>query len=1208
MAAITSAATGNSNSGGTWTGGVVPGIGDTVTIQSTHVVTLPTGVTWTVGAAPATGAVVKAIDVASGGQLIQNGTLNCRGDFRCSSSNVVRSHVIGAGAIFRFDFTATTDPTNQRYDYIQPAQYPGTQPSLQINGTTGSHCTFTATGGGRWDFAGSGANYFSLIEGYFCDFSKGGAAAREMIKPSITGDGSSDPGTKFVLEDCTFDDCGPISTNGVSIDARAVFRLLRNKFTNSVGTSSLAICLRTDSYGLRLGSNSERRVEGNTFDKRCIFNSPSNMTIKNNFITDAWGTTAGLAPWDEFSGNTIRNTSTSFNDPVQNGPVTNNIIIFDAAVTNPHLLQVGVLSSGSTYLVQGNIFKFTGIDATGDCITFGTPAAPITINILQNIVLPNEAGESTGTLLSGTGPTASNTNITGVVEHNTIFLGTGGGVATQENTTGYANQFTSIRSNLFHDTSARAYKAYDSGTNTSTIDLVTAAHLDYNGGFNFLTGSNGNGYNNFEFSTGTPGAHDVSGNPNFVDSTADLDTWDLSLGGAGTIAGALTRLRNDPTLSAALRAHILAGLAPTNVAYQNAGHDGVTIGAAPFNGVVAATGFTFTGPTSGLVSTASSNFTVTPNGNFTGTVTPTVTGGGTLIPTTLTWSNSSIAKTFTYTPVSTGSKTVGILNDGGLTNPASITYTSTATAATGFTFTGPVGGNVGVPSANFNVTPNGSYTGTVTPDAGGGGGAFTPTSLSWSNDLSLKTFTYTPTTSGVKTISLTNSGALTNPTALNYAAASGSATTFQFTGPSSGEVHIPSSSFTVTPNGSYNGTVTPVAVGGGTFSPSVLTWNNTEEPQNFVYIPASEGGKSISLSNSLGLTNPALISFTATPNSARSVSLLGPTEGYVGELSSDFTIIPDGVYTGTITLSAGIGGGTFTPTYLTWSGNSAAKYFNYTPDTEGLKTITITPEGGLAVPGTLSYKASRRVVTQSCADPCNIYPFNQPACDVGEFSAVGGPSPCSPHFPSLLSNFTTPAVNVPIIVKVTNTAMFYVGQGVKIGPTYFQVMDILSSTSLQIQHDGIGATVGMTFTATHPSQGCYQYPITPAGFVAIQIPLVVKGRAANGVVLSNSVNLTGSQNILSYGYKGPRRIEMDSSFAATLANSPYQISIDLPKSGRLANPPLSAFAAAFYNGTRWENLVGILALNEIFFVKEDATVLPTAAILFRMSGSYEIQG
>ena len=104
----------------------------------------------------------------------------------------------------------------------------------------------------------------------------------------------------------------------------------------------------------------------------------------------------------------------------------------------------------------------------------------------------------------------------------------------------------------------------------------------------------------------------------------------------------------------------------------------------PVAAPAAATTYTLTGPTSGTVNVASANFTVTPNGLYTGTITPTSTGAGTFSPTSLTWSNTSTAQTFTYTPTSaTGSPyTISTTNSTSLINPSSISYT--VNGATGY--------------------------------------------------------------------------------------------------------------------------------------------------------------------------------------------------------------------------------------------------------------------------------------------------------------------------------------------------------------------------------------------------------------------------------------------------------------------------------------------------------------------------------------------
>lgn len=119
------------------------------------------------------------------------------------------------------------------------------------------------------------------------------------------------------------------------------------------------------------------------------------------------------------------------------------------------------------------------------------------------------------------------------------------------------------------------------------------------------------------------------------------------------------------------------------------------------------------------------------------------------------------------------------LNDGlhptaaGVTDMAerwlAATPTSTFPPAISFTMTGPSGGATNVASTNFTLTPDSTYTGTITPSDNGGGGAFTPSSRTWAAEVGAKTFTYTPASGGTKTISASASPSLTAPTPLSYA-------------------------------------------------------------------------------------------------------------------------------------------------------------------------------------------------------------------------------------------------------------------------------------------------------------------------------------------------------------------------------------------------------------------------------------------------------
>lgn len=95
-----------------------------------------------------------------------------------------------------------------------------------------------------------------------------------------------------------------------------------------------------------------------------------------------------------------------------------------------------------------------------------------------------------------------------------------------------------------------------------------------------------------------------------------------------------------------------------------------------------------------------------------------------------------------------------------------------------YTLTGPTSGSNGVASTAFTVTlPTGfAYLRvTVTPADSGTGqaGVFAPTSLILTDDLRTGTFTYTPGSTGVKVISVSNvtdkdGGNLTNPATISY--------------------------------------------------------------------------------------------------------------------------------------------------------------------------------------------------------------------------------------------------------------------------------------------------------------------------------------------------------------------------------------------------------------------------------------------------------
>jgi hypothetical protein len=185
-------------------------------------------------------------------------------------------------------------------------------------------------------------------------------------------------------------------------------------------------------------------------------------------------------------------------------------------------------------------------------------------------------------------------------------------------------------------------------------------------------------------------------------------------------------------------------------------------------------GYYLSGPTSGQVGVPS-QFTVRlPNAStLTGSVviTPSDGGaGGTFAPTTVTLTAAAPSATFNYTPSSVGARSISTSNNRGLSNPVQVGFNS----ITNYTLSGPSSGGVGIASTNFTVALPGGVTVagtvTVTPSDGGAGGTFTPATIGLTTGAPSGTFTYTPASTGAKTISVTNNGGLTDPVSLTYTA------------------------------------------------------------------------------------------------------------------------------------------------------------------------------------------------------------------------------------------------------------------------------------------------------------------------------------------------------------------------------------------------------------------------------------------------------
>lgn len=555
MAAITTAAAGDWDAGGTWTGGVKPALGDTATLN--HNVTVDTSEA--VGTSPVAGTVVLTISTGVTLTIAAGGTLNVAGDTLLSNNSTVD---VQGGGTWRFDASAAASPSTTRY-VCQIGSAHGTTSLFKVTGTSGSRgivnsVTTSSAAAGRFTDGGflQGGN----MRCDFATFTNIGDASNNGFNCSVGAAGTT------YFRDCIFDTCGKMGST-FNINATANFDMQRCCWKNSPGK-----VWGIGNVGYTSGT---RLMHQNVFDQTLDFFSPAGWTVTENYFDSFFSTTA--ADFVSFANNHVRMTS-ALSGTVLYGPVTNNYFLFDqTGYSNPHFIQCQ-----STMAVTGNIFEFAGTDGTGDCISFGSAGSASTITIEDNLVLPNSAGETSGTLLSALG----NANITFSADHNTFHTGTAGGIAVGETYAGHTGMCTSMRSNIGWDTSARGYFAFDSGGDDAVSDLVSAANLNYNCAYNTLAGSDGHGVNNLEYSSGTPGANNVDQNPQFFDATRDATAYDAAQGGAGTTANLRTEMkkRNDTGFNSAytptaLVAWVKDGFRVGNSALRNAGHDGTTIGA-----------------------------------------------------------------------------------------------------------------------------------------------------------------------------------------------------------------------------------------------------------------------------------------------------------------------------------------------------------------------------------------------------------------------------------------------------------------------------------------------------------------------------------------------------------------------------------------------------------------------------------------------------
>ncbi len=201
--------------------------------------------------------------------------------------------------------------------------------------------------------------------------------------------------------------------------------------------------------------------------------------------------------------------------------------------------------------------------------------------------------------------------------------------------------------------------------------------------------------------------------------------------------------------------------------------------------------------------------------------------------------------------------------------------------------------------------------------------------------------------------------------------------------------------------------------------------------------------------------------------------------------------------------------------------------------------------------------------------PCGSCGCNSCDCSCGRKTVLqqsvpscGGSSSltkfCKEPVIYLTSNIIVLAAGTEIEIKVSNATKLYQGEGIQIGTYYFQITEIVDSTTIKITHNGT-ATPGANLTAINANYGCYQYPIYYVGVVELDYVLEdgdIVALDASGDPIADSV--IDPTIVYTYGYLGPNKIEFNLEITTEIANTPNFLEIPLPEADASPSGTFSA--------------------------------------------------
>ena len=518
-----SAITSNACAGGcnwsataSWSGAVVPGTGDTVTIADGATVTVDNN--RIVGDSTT---ITPAINLGNSGKLViaTGATLIVRGNVLFTGGGALPAVTMNAGSSWQFDSSLAASPSTTKF-YFGGTGYTELRPFI-INGTSAQHVSVSSNAAG-------GNGYFTLQPGFFYGFPFTATYADFLRIGDATNPGwnlqSYYSSSNWTVTHSTFTNCGAVDWHTLGLHAGATFIHDYNVHT---GTLSPQVVLVDTQNPMTSGA---REIIGNVFD--APFGN-GNLSFQDFTITDnyfggrIYVNQSGT--WAAFARNFDHSQSTSTNDTLMlaAGNMNDNYMSWDSDVGNPHWVIVSRLTS-STF--DGQIFDQTGHTTgdVGDLYLSNTISTPLVYTITHNVSVPDSANVMPGDMVTMFGSTP---NASFNINHNTGFLNQYGFIDFE---TGVVTTGTllSLKDNIMWGNVGNTfYKIFDPN---SALDAANPANVDFNVGVNYTAVNVGcggcttqaQGYAT-KWSSSPPATHDIDlASPSLVDTTRNLATFD----------------------------------------------------------------------------------------------------------------------------------------------------------------------------------------------------------------------------------------------------------------------------------------------------------------------------------------------------------------------------------------------------------------------------------------------------------------------------------------------------------------------------------------------------------------------------------------------------------------------------------------------------------------------------------------------------------